>query len=72
MEKINYTIIIEPDEDEWLAYIPAVPGCYAPGDTPEEALQELDIVFEMIVEEYTDEGRPLPPDIEVEVSASKS
>ena len=72
MEKVNYTIIIEPDDDGWLAYRPAIPGCYAPGDTPDEALQELQIVFEMILEEYADEGRPLPPDIEVEVSAAKS
>ena len=72
MEKFNHTIIIEADDDGWMAYIPAIPGCHVPGDTLEEALQELEIVFEMILEEYSEEGRPLPPDIKVKVNASTS
>ncbi len=71
MDKINYTIIIEPDDDYWPAYVPAIPGCHAPGDTPDEALEELKIVFEMILEEYSEEGRTLPPDVGVTIGASK-
>ena len=66
----NYTIVLEPDDSGWLAYIPAILGCHAPGDTPEEALEELKVVFEMILEEYAEEGRPMPTDIKVTVSAS--
>ncbi len=66
----NYTIIVEPDEDGWLAYIPALPACYAPGDTAEEALRELQVVYEMVLEEFTEEGLPLPPDVLVTTSAA--
>ncbi|MBI2886632.1 MAG: type II toxin-antitoxin system HicB family antitoxin [Chloroflexi bacterium] len=60
MNHSNYTIIVEPGEDGWLAYMPAMPACYAPGETPDEALRELKIVVEMILEEYEEEGKPRP------------
>lgn len=60
MKYPNYTIVLQPDEDGWLAYIPALPACYAPGDTPVEALAELKIVFEMTREEYEEERLPFP------------
>lgn len=72
MDVPHYTIILEPDEDEWLACIPALPACYAPGDTPEEALRELQVVYEMILEEFMEEGKPLPPDIAVTVGAASA
>lgn len=68
----NYTIIVEPDDEGWLAYMPAISGCHAPGDTPEEALHELNVVFEMILEEYEEEGKVLPPDVAVTVGAAQS
>ena len=71
MKLHTYTIIMEPDDGGWLAYIPAISGCHAPGETAEEALQELKVVFQMILEEYAEEGRPLPPDVEVTVGASQ-
>lgn len=71
MKEPNYTIILEPDDGGWLAYIPAIPGCHAPGDSPDEALEELEIVFEMLFEEYAEEGRSLPPDVKVTVGAPK-
>ena len=45
-----------------LLKIPSVPGCYALMSTPEKALAELSEVFDMIAEEYTEEGKPLPLD----------
>ena len=72
MTRVNYTIILEPDEDEWLAYMPALPGCHAPGETPDEALRELHVVFEMILEEYEEGGKPLPPDVAVTAGAAKA
>ena len=69
MRSPNYTIVLEPDEDGWLAYMPALPACYAPGDTAEEALRELQVVFEMVLEEFAEDGRPLPPDVAVTANA---
>jgi len=46
----------------WVAEIPAIRGCYALMPTREEALVELERVFEMIAAEYRDNGQSLPSD----------
>jgi predicted RNase H-like HicB family nuclease len=61
----DYTIILRPEDNgTFVAYVPAIPGCHAWGQTPEELQVELTNVFEMILEEY-EEGRMLPEDIDV-------
>lgn len=65
----NYTIIVRPDDNgTYVSYIPALKGCHAWGETPEEARLELNHVFEMICEEYLEEYKELPNDVEVTVS----
>jgi predicted RNase H-like HicB family nuclease len=60
----DYTVVTRPDDNgTFVAYVPAIPGCHAMGNTPEEANSELAAVFDMIVEEYAEKGRPLPPDV---------
>lgn len=60
----QYTVVIRPDDNgTFVAYVPAIPGCHAVGRTSVEAQAELAQVFEMIVEEYAQEGRALPPDV---------
>jgi predicted RNase H-like HicB family nuclease len=63
-ELSQYTVVIKPDDNgTFVAYVPAIPGCHAVGKTPDDAKAELANVFSMIVEEYTEAGRPLPPDV---------
>jgi predicted RNase H-like HicB family nuclease len=65
----QFTIVIRPDDnDTFVAYAPAIPGCHAWGRTPDEARAELADVFAMIQEEYAQEGRPLPRDVKLAVS----
>lgn len=60
----DYTTVTRPDDNgTYVAYAPAIPGCHAIGKTPDEARSELANVFAMIVEEYAEEGRALPPDV---------
>ncbi len=60
----QYTVVIRPDDNgTFVAYVPAILGCHAVGRTPAEAQAELAQVFEMIAEEYSQEGRALPPDV---------
>ena len=62
----DYTVILRPEDNgTFVAYVPAIPGCHAWGQTPEEAQAELINVFEMILEEYKEEGRMLPADVDV-------
>ena len=56
------TILYRQEDGSWVAEIPAIPGCYALMPTREAALQELDSVFKMIAEEYSQKGIPLPAD----------
>jgi predicted RNase H-like HicB family nuclease len=62
----DYTVVLRPDDNgTFVAFVPAIPGCHAWGKTPEEAQAELLNVFDMIREEYEEEGRMLPDDVDV-------
>jgi len=57
----DYTLVLRPDDNgTFVACVPAIPGCHAWGRTPEEAEAEIANVFEMIKEEYREEGKPFP------------
>ncbi|MFN0147054.1 MAG: type II toxin-antitoxin system HicB family antitoxin [Dehalococcoidia bacterium] len=59
----DYTVVVMPDDGTWAAYVPAIPGCHAIGDSPAEARLELDGVFEMFADDYSISGEPMPPDL---------
>jgi predicted RNase H-like HicB family nuclease len=60
----DYKIVLYKQDggQGWVAEVPAVPGCYALMQSRYEALLELERVFEMIREEYTETGKRLPAD----------
>ena len=59
----NYKVILYRNQPGgWVAEVPAIPGCYALMGTREEALAELESVFQMIAAEYGDRGQALPKD----------
>ena len=62
MTTYTFRVVVEPDEDRWRAYCPALEeqGAATWGDTREEALQHIREVLEMIVAELLDEGKPVP------------
>jgi predicted RNase H-like HicB family nuclease len=69
MKLIDYTIIVRPDDNgTYVAHLPAIPGCHAIGNTPIEAQSELQHVFDMICDEYQEEGKPLPPDCKLTIA----
>ena len=63
MQRKDYkTVLYRQEDGSWVAEIPAIPGCYALMPTREQALAELDSVFRMIAQEYSEKGTPLPAD----------
>ncbi len=56
------TVLYRQEDGSWVAEVPAISGCYSLMPTREEALSELEHVFEMIAEEYQEKGQPLPDD----------
>ena len=53
----------EDTEDMYMAEVPALPGCRAWGETPDEALWVLEDLAEKFIESYQERGKPLPPEI---------
>lgn len=65
----DYTIVIRPDDNgTFVAFVPAISGCHAWGQTPDEARDELAHVFEMIRDEYAAEGQNMPHDVDLPVA----
>ena len=58
-------VIIEPDEDVYVAYCPELPGCVSYGKTEEEAHENIMEAIELYLEEqpekYEELGLQEPP-----------
>lgn len=68
----SYTVVLRPDDNgTFVAYVPAIEGCHAWGQTLEEASAELVNVFDMIRDEYIEEGKALPNDVELAVAHAR-
>ena len=53
----------EETEDKYMAEIPALPGCRAWGDSPEDTLDILQSVAAAFIEVYTERGYELPAEV---------
>lgn len=62
MKTYAYKVIIEPDDERWHAYCPALSAWAAAtwGDTEAEAYQNIQEVVQMIVEGMIEDGVPVP------------
>ncbi len=57
----DYKVVLYRNQpDGWVAEIPAIPGCYALMPTREQALAELERVFDLLAAEYAANGLALP------------
>ena len=53
----------EETEDKYMAEIPALPGCRAWGDTPEDTLDMLESVAAAFIEINSERGYELPAEV---------
>lgn len=62
MKTYIFNVVVEPDDDRWHAYCPALEGQGAStwGHTREEALKHIDEVVQLVVESMIEHGEPLP------------
>lgn len=60
MQYYNYTIVIEPDEDAFHAYVPALRGCHSCGDTYQEAKDNIKEAIELYLESLLDHNEEIP------------
>ena len=61
MQTYVFSVVIEPDEDRWLAYCPALDYYAAEtwGYTRDEARKNIHEILEMILDEFDQEGKPM-------------
>lgn len=60
MERYNLPIVIEKDEDGYVAYCPELQGCYTQGDTYEEALTNLKDAITLHIQDRLARGEKIP------------
>ena len=62
MKHLKYPVeIFYSDEDEgYIANVPDLPYCSASGETPEEALREVQIAVKLHLNVLEETGRPIP------------
>jgi predicted RNase H-like HicB family nuclease len=63
MKSITYQIIVRWSEEDasYEAIVPALRGCIAYGDSPEEAVKEVHIAADLWLEAVAKNGKPIPP-----------
>ncbi len=52
----QFTVVIEPDEDAFHAYVPALPGCHTLGDTVEETRNNIEQAIALHIECMQEDG----------------
>lgn len=59
MQVYQFTVVIEPDENAYHAYVPALPGCHTFGDTVEEAQANIKEAIALHIEYMREDGKSL-------------
>jgi predicted RNase H-like HicB family nuclease len=63
--QLAYPVIVSPLSDAdgggFAATVPDLPGCMSDGDTPEEAIANVQDAIDMWLEAARDAGRQIPP-----------
>lgn len=66
MSLVNYNFdgfvinLYVDEQGDWLAHFQELPNISAFGDTPQEALEELKIAWELVKEDYKAQNREIP------------
>ena len=56
----DFTIVIEPDDEGYHAFVPALPGCHSHGTTLDEASTNIAEAIEVHVESMIEDGEEVP------------
>ena len=61
MQDYHINIFYSDDDNGYIADIPDLEACSAFGDTPDEALHEVQKAKELWIDAALSEGKPVPP-----------
>jgi len=60
MPKRQFTVVIEPDEKAFHAFVPILPGCHSFGDTLDETRTNISEAIKLHLEAMQEDGEPIP------------
>jgi len=60
MSTYNFTVVFEPDDDGFHAFVPALPGCHTFGESVEEARSNITEAMELHIESMLEDGDSIP------------
>ena len=60
MKTYQFTVVIEPDEEAFHAFVPALPGCHTFGMTLDEARANIVEAMGLHIEGMQEDGEPIP------------
>ncbi len=67
MVKYRYTVVVERDErGMYIAYCPALQGCYTQGETYEEVMENVREAIELNIEARKEMGEEIPIEMAIE------
>ena len=67
MVKYRYTVIVERDENGmYIAYCPALQGCYTQGESYEEVMKNIREAIELNIEAKKEMGEEIPIEMAIE------
>jgi len=65
--KYRYTVIVERDEDGmYIAYCPALQGCYSQGESYEEVMKNIKEAIALNIEARKEMGEDIPIEMAIE------
>ncbi len=60
MKDYQYTVVIEPDGDQFQAFVPALPGCHTFGTSIEEARANILDAIQLHLESMRHDNEEIP------------
>jgi len=60
MKNYRFTVVIERDENGYFAFCPELQGCYAQGDTYEEAVENIRDAIRLHIIDRLENGEEIP------------
>lgn len=62
---MRYAIVVEKTERNYSAYVPALPGCVATGQTVEEVENEIRTSIQFHIEGIREDGLAIPQPVSI-------
>lgn len=64
MSTYQFTVVIEPDEEGFHAYVPSLPGCHTFAETIDQARANIVEAIELHLESMRQDGEAIPTERE--------